>query len=56
MEYWLKSLECQIWSAITKFFFWKIKANLETLQKLSPYIGVSYKFPLTFVKRLNRLF
>ena len=30
----------------TKPFFWKSEAKLETLQKLSPYIGVLYKFIL----------
>ena len=55
MEYWFKALESQIWLINTKPFFWESEANLETLQKVSPYIGVSYKFVLTFVKILNRI-
>ena len=56
IEYWFKALECQIWSTNTKVFFWESKAKLETLQKLSPYIGVSYKFALKSAKTLNRIF
>ena len=35
--------------------FWQSEANVETLQKRSPYIGVSYKFVLKSVKSLNRI-
>ena len=55
-EYWLKSLKCQIWLTNTKPFSWESKANLETRQKLSPYISVCYKFFLKFVNSLNRIF
>ena len=55
-EYWFKALKCQIWLTNTKPFFWESEANLETLQKLSLYIWVSYKFVLKFVKSLNRIF
>ena len=49
MEYWFKALERQIWSANTKLFFRESETNLGTLQRLSPYIGVSYKFVLKCV-------
>ena len=39
----------------TKPFFWESEAKLQTLQKFSPYIGVSFKFVLNSVKRLNRI-
>ena len=55
MEYWFKALECQIWSTNTKPFFWGKKANFGTLQKLSPYTGVSYKFVLKCVRNLSWL-
>ena len=54
-EYWFKSLKCQIWLTNTKPFFWESEANVETLQKPSPYIWVSYKFVLKSVKSLNRI-
>ena len=56
IEYWFKALECQIWSMNTKPFFWGSKAKLKTLQKLSPYIVVSFKFPLKSVSTLNQIF
>ena len=52
-ESWFKVLKCQIWLANTKQFFWESKANVETLQKPSPYISASYKFILMSVKSLN---
>ena len=36
--------------------FWEKETNLGTMQKYSPYIGVSYKFVLKSVKSLNRIF
>ena len=56
MQYWFKAWECEIWSTNTKLFFWKRETKLQTLQKLSPYIGVSYKFVLKSVNSLNRFF
>ena len=56
MEYWFKALECQIWSTNTKAFFWEYKEKLQTAPKLSPYIGVSYKFLLQSIKGLNQIF
>ena len=56
IEYWFKALEGQIWLTNTKLFFWESEAKLQTLQKFSPYIGVSFKFVLNSVKRLNRIF
>ena len=56
MGYWFNALECQIWFMNTKSFFWESEAKLETLLKLSPYIGVSYKFVLKSIKSLNRIF
>ena len=53
IEYWFKALECQIWSTNTKPLCWKSQAKLETLQKLSPFIAVSYKFVLKLVETLN---
>ena len=50
MESWLKTLKCQIWLTNTKPFFWENEANVETLQKSSPYIWVFYKFVLKSVK------
>ena len=55
-EYLFKALECQIWSTNTKSCFWKNEAKLQTLQKLSPYIGVSCKLLLRSVKSFNRIF
>ena len=37
----------------TKPFFWESIGNLKTSQKLSSYIGVSYKFILKTIKNLN---
>ena len=54
-EYWFKALKCQMWLINTKPLFWKSHANVETLQKLSPYILVSYKFVLKSAKSLNRI-
>ena len=56
VEYWSKTLECQIWSTNTKAFFWESETNLGTLQKISPYIGVTYKFVLKCAKNQNRIF
>ena len=56
IEYWFKTLECQFWSTNRKLFFWESKTKLETLQKLFPYIEVSFKFALKSVKTLNRVF
>ena len=55
-EYWFKTLKCQIWLTNTKPFFWEIEANVETLQKLSPYLWVSYKFLLKSLKSPYRIF
>ena len=55
-EYWFNALKCQIWLTNTKPFFWESQANVETLQKSSPYNGVSYKFVLKSEKCLNRIF
>ena len=55
IEHWFKALECQVCSTNTKPFFWESEANLKTLWKLSPYIGVSYRFNLKSVKTLNRI-
>ena len=46
MEYWFKTLACQIWSTNTKPFFWESESNLRTFQKLPPYVGVAHKFIL----------
>ena len=54
-EYCFKALKCQIWLTNTKIFFWESEANVETLQKPSPYLWVSYKFVLKFVKSLNQV-
>ena len=48
-------MKCQIWLTNTKPFFWKSEANVETLQKPSFYIGVSYKLVLKSEKSLNRI-
>ena len=55
MEYWFKALGRQIWSTNTKLFFRESETNLGTLQRHSPYIGVSYKFVLKCVKNLSWL-
>ena len=39
-----------------KSFFWESQSNLKTLQKLSPYIRVAYKFVLKCVKSQNPIF
>ena len=56
MEYWFKTLWCQIWSTNTESFFWKSEAKLETLQICSLDIGVSYKTTLRSAKSLYRIF
>ena len=56
IEYWLKTLEYESWSANTKLFFWETEAKFETLQKLSPYLWVTYRFVLKCVKSRNRTF
>ena len=56
IKYWFQALECQICSTNTNLSFWESKINLGTLEKLFPYIGVSYKFVLKSVKSLNRIF
>ena len=55
IEYWFKASECQIWSTNTKTIFWESETVLGTLQKLSPYIGVAYKFVLKCVRNLSWL-
>ena len=55
-EYLFKDLECKIWSTNTKPFFWKSETKLQTLEKLSPYIGVSKKFAFKTLNTLNRIF
>ena len=55
-EYLLKALKSQIWLTNTKPFFWESETSVETLQKLSPYIWVSYKFVLRSVSKLNGIF
>ena len=55
-EYWFKTLKWQIWLTNTKLFFSESDANLETLQRHSPYILVSYKLVLMSVNSLNRIF
>ena len=44
------------WLTNTKRFFGGNEANVETLQKLSPCISVSYKFLFKSVNSLNRIF
>ena len=56
MEYWFKSLKCQIWLTSTKTFFWESDAEIETLQKPSPYIWAFCKFVLKLRKSLNWIF
>ena len=56
IDYWFKALERQICSTNAKPFFWDSETNLWTVQKLSPNLGVSYKFVLKSVKSLNRIF
>ena len=53
LEYWFKALKCQMWLTNTKPFFWESEGNVETLQKRSPYVWVSYKFILKLVTSLN---
>ena len=54
-EYWLKAFKCQIWLMYTKPFFWETEENVETFQKRFPYIWVSYKLVLKWVKVLNSI-
>ena len=53
-EYRFKALKCHFWLTNTKPVFWESETNVQTLQKRSPYIGVSYKFILKSVKSLNQ--
>ena len=50
-----KALECQIWSTNTKPFSWESESNPGTLQKLSPYTGVAYKFVLNCGRNVSWL-
>ena len=52
---WFKASKCQIWLTNAKSLFWETEANVETLQKSSPYIWVSYNFVLKSVKILSRI-
>ena len=52
----VQPLQCQICSTNTKSFFSQDQAKSESLQKLSPFIGVSHQFVLKSVKSLNRIF
>ena len=54
-EYWCMALKWPIWLTNTKSFFRESEENVETIQKFSPYICVSYKFVLKSVKILNRI-
>ena len=55
-EYWLRALKWEIWLTNRKPFFYESEANVETLQKVSPYIWVSYKLILKSVNSLTRMF
>ena len=52
-QYWFKTLKCQIWLTNKKPFFWENEGNLETLQQVSLYIWVYYKFVLKSFNSLN---
>ena len=54
-EYWFKALKYQIWLTNTEPFFWESEANIETPQKVSPYVWVFYKFVLKSANSLNRI-
>ena len=54
MEYWFKSLQCKIWLMNKKTVFWESKGNLEAIQKLSSYTGVSHQLILKFFKSFNQ--
>ena len=54
MEYWFKSLQCKIWLMNKKPVFSESKGNLEAIQKLSSYIGVSHQLILKFLKSFNQ--
>ena len=51
-----KALKCQVWLTNTKPVYWESEANIETFEKVSLYIWVSYKFVLKSGKRLNWIF
>ena len=53
---WFEALECQVSSTNTKPFFWKSETKLQTLEKLSLYIGVSDEFAFKTLNTLNRIF
>ena len=53
IEYWHKAQKNKIGSTNTKPFFWENQANVKTSRKLSPYIGVFYKFVSKSVKSVN---
>ena len=54
-EYWFNDLKHEIWLMNTKPFFWENKAKVETLQKVSLCISVSYEFILKSFKSLYRI-
>ena len=56
VEYRFKSVKWQIWLTNTKPCFWKNEAKLQTLQKLSPDIGISCKLLLRSAKSFKRIF
>ena len=50
MKYCPNTLEYKIWLTNTKPFFWESQGKLETLEKLSLYVRVAYKFVLKCLK------
>ena len=56
IQYQFKASACKIWWTKTKLFFWETKTIFPLLEKLFLSIGVSYKFLLKSIKRLNRIF
>ena len=52
----VEGFKCWSWLTNIKLFFWESEANLETLQKLFPYIWVSFEFVLKSLKSQSRIF
>ena len=48
-----KALKCQVWLTNTKPVYWESEANIETFEKVSLYIWVSYKFVLKSGKKVK---
>ena len=55
IEYWCKAQKCNVGSMNAKTFPGKTRQTFSLYWKISPYIGIFYKFVLKSPKSLNRI-